>query len=54
MAQTMKIMMTKMTMMMMTMMMKMKTTATMTITYVFYFIKLGKFQLSEEKMQEED
>ena len=55
MAQTTKRMITKMkTAMTMTRIMKMKTMATMTITYVFYFIELGKFQLSEEKVQDEE
>ena len=49
------IMMTKSkTTMTITMMKKMKTTATMTITYVFLFIELGKFQLWEEKVQDEN
>ena len=39
---------------MMKTMMKTKTMVTMTISYVYYFIELGKFQLSEENMQEED
>ena len=30
------------------------TMVTMTISFVYYFMELGKFQLSEEEVQEED
>ena len=39
---------------MMKIMMKTKTMVTMTISYVYYFVELGKFQLSEEEVQDVD
>ena len=37
---------------MMKTMMKTKTMMTMTISFVYYFIELGKFQLSQEEVKD--